>query len=185
MKNSSINNFLLNQEKIKNNNLIISPKARIIYPQNLIIGKNVKIDDGVILICKKKMKIGSYVHIAPYSVIRAHKKVTIGDYSMISSFVDIFTVSDNVDDENCSHPILKLPSAAPHSTEIHIKKYSFIGSHSVILPGSFVSEGSSIGSMTLLNFKTKAWTKYQGNPPKVIGERNKKKIKKLFEKATK
>ena len=59
-----------------------------------------------------------------------------------------------------------------------IEKYSFIGSHRVILPGASLGEGTSVGALTLINFKTKSWNIYNGNPARNLGERNKKLIKK-------
>ena len=92
---------------MKNKN-IISPLVKIINSKNLILGNNIRIDDGVILICQKKMIIESNVHIGPYCVIRSHEKLQIGKYSLISSFVDIFTAIDRVNDNyKLSHPMVK------------------------------------------------------------------------------
>ena len=38
---------------MKNNN-IISSSVKIINQKNLVLGKNIRIDDGVIIICQKK-----------------------------------------------------------------------------------------------------------------------------------
>ena len=162
-------------------NVYISQKATIINPENLVIGNNVRIDDGVIIICKKEIKIGSNVHIAPYSIIRSHQKLFIKNNVLISSFVDIFTSIDaSFYKDKFSHPLLKNKEMKPFSKSITIDSYSSVGSHSVILPGAHISLGSSIGALTLINFKTESWGVYAGNPPKLLLKKSAKKIKKLF-----
>tara|TARA_B100000900_G_scaffold414723_1_gene442205 strand:- start:1870 stop:2370 length:501 start_codon:yes stop_codon:yes gene_type:complete len=163
---------------MKNNN-IISSSVKIINQKNLVLGKNIRIDDGVIIICQKKLIIESNVHIGPYCVIRSHEKLTIGKFSLISSFVDIFTAIDRVNDNNkLSHPMIKKKHFRDIRAPIKIGRYSFIGSHSVILPGSNLAEGTSIGALSLINFKTKSWNIYNGNPARNLGKRNKNLIKK-------
>ena len=162
---------------MKNKN-IICPSVRIINPKNLILGKNIRIDSGVILICKKKMIIKSNVHIGPYCVLRSHEKLTIGEFSLISSFVDIFTAIDRINDhKNISHPMLKKRGFKDIRAPIKINKYSFIGSHSVLLPGANLSLGTAVGSLSVINIKTKSWNTYIGNPAINVGERNKNLIK--------
>lgn len=161
--------------------VFISQNAKIINPKNLIIGNNVRIDDGVILICKKKMRIGSNVHIAPYTIIRSHENLFIKNNVLISSFVDIFTsVDSSFYKDKFSHSLLKNKKMKPFSKSIFINSYSSIGSHSVILPGSYISIGSSIGALTLINFKTQSWGVYAGNPARLLFKKDSKKIKKLF-----
>jgi acetyltransferase-like isoleucine patch superfamily enzyme len=174
----------LELKKIKLNfgkKVFISKKATIINPENLIIGDNVRIDDGVMLICKKKMRIGSNVHIAPYSIIRSHEKLFIKNNILISSFVDIFTSTDSTFyKDKFSHPLIKKKKMKPFSKSIVISSYSSIGSHSVILPGARISIGTSVGALTLINFKTESWGVYVGNPPRLLLKKESKKIKKLF-----
>jgi acetyltransferase-like isoleucine patch superfamily enzyme len=163
------------------NEVFISKKAKIIYPENLFVGKNVRIDDNVILICKKPMHIGSNIHIAPNSIIRSHAEVFISDFVLISSFVDIFSATEEVNsDRNISHPMIKRLSQNCLKKKIVIEKYSFIGSHSVILPDAYLSEGTFVGALTLINFKTKKWNSYIGNPARIIGQRDKNSIVKQF-----
>tara|TARA_B110000977_G_C11018835_1_gene470501 strand:- start:177 stop:701 length:525 start_codon:yes stop_codon:yes gene_type:complete len=168
----------------KGNNTFISDKARIINSENLTIGHNCKIDDNCLIICKSKVKIGNYVHIGTNSILRAHKNITIKDYALISSFTDIYTESNYLNDNSFSHPLFMKKSSSNKalSKELIIEKYSQLGSHSVILPGAKIEEGAIVGALTLINFKTKKWTIYHGNPAKIIGTRNGKLIQKYFNK---
>lgn len=160
-------------------NVIIDKSVRIINPKNLIIKKGTRIDFNTILICKKKMIIESNVHIGPNSILRSHQALTIGKNTLISSFVDIFTSSSEVKSEkNYSHPIMR--NHSKNDKKINIGSFSFIGSHCVILPGANLTTGTHLNALTLVNFKTKPWHIYSGNPPKIIGKIDGSKIRKLY-----
>ena len=167
------------------NNVFISDKATIINPKNLSIKDNVRVDDYVSLNCQKKLEIHSNIHIGQFTSIRAHEKIIIKDYALISSYVDIFTAIDNINDRNYfSHPMLEIKSKffKDKRKKLVIDKYSFIGSHSVIVPEAEISEGVSVGALTLINFKTSKWTSYLGNPVRILGKRNKDLVKKNYKK---
>jgi len=164
-------------------NSFISNKTKVIFPENLVIGNNCRIDDNCILICKKKIIIGNYVHVAPNSIIRAHKEIFISDFTLISSFCDIYTSIDNIGTgKDISHPLFKKNNKhnKPNSSSLKIGKYCQLGSHSVVLPGAELSEGSIVGGLTLINFKTKKWHVYLGNPARLMGVRDKSKVIKFF-----
>jgi acetyltransferase-like isoleucine patch superfamily enzyme len=150
-------------------NSIIRSSVKIFFPENLEIGRNTIIDDDVILICKKKLKIGDHVHIAPKCIIRSHQEVCIKNYVDISSFVDIFSSTSLPD----SYVKFNFRKTKKNSTKIFINDKSFIGSHVVILPGAHISKGTWIGPNSVVNFKTKPWTTYMGNPIREINKRNK------------
>tara|TARA_A100001015_G_scaffold17508_1_gene20388 strand:+ start:1767 stop:2303 length:537 start_codon:yes stop_codon:yes gene_type:complete len=170
--------FIKNGAKI-HKSAIIDESVKIINPKNLIIGKNVRIDANVLLICKKKLKINSNVHVGPNSILRSHKKLNVGKNVLISSFVDIFTSESDVRSiKTYSHPMIKINKK--NDQKIDIGAFSFLGSHCVLLPGSKLSRGSYIGAHTLINFKTKPWHIYSGNPPKVIGKINRSEAKKIM-----
>lgn len=159
------------------NKSVVSDKAKIVFPENLLIGNNCRIDDNCLIICKEKVVIGNFVHIGPNSIIRAHQKISIGDYSLISSFADIYTEINYLNDGSFSHPLYKKKNSKnkPLSDKLKIGKFSQIGSHSVILPGAYIGEGVIVGALTLINFKTKNWSIYHGNPAKYLGKREREK----------
>lgn len=159
------------------NKSVVSDKAKIVFPENLLIGDNCRIDDNCLIICKEKVVIGNFVHIGPNSIIRAHQKISIGDYSLISSFADIYTEINYLNDGSFSHPLYKKKNSKnkPLSDKLKIGKFSQIGSHSVILPGAYIGEGVIVGALTLINFKTKNWSIYHGNPAKYLGKREREK----------
>jgi len=181
MKNKKKEELISKGAKI-HKSVKIDNDVKVIFPQNLTINKNVRIDTNVLLICKKKMKIGKNVHIGPNSILRSHAPLTVGKNTLISSFVDIFTSESEVRNiKNYSHSMLVHNSN--NDQKIVIRSYCFIGSHCILLPGANLSTGTYLGAQTLINFKTKAWYSYTGNPPKITGKINSSKIKGLFKKS--
>ena len=54
---------------------------------------------------------------------------------------------------------------------VRIGKHVIVGAGSVIMPGTEVAEGCSIGSMTLVNKSTLPWGIYVGIPARRVNER--------------
>ena len=51
---------------------------------------------------------------------------------------------------------------------IVMKRFSNIGTNSIVLPGSIIEEGVLIASGSLFYGKSEPWTVYKGNPAKPI-----------------
>lgn len=169
--------------KFKNmgNNVKIHDTAKLIYPENIEIGNNVIIDDFVLIIAKKKITIGNNVHIASFTNITGNEEFIIEDFSGISSGVRIFTSSDDYTGAYLSNPTVEEEFKNVFNAPIKIKKYALVGANTVILPGSIIAEGTSIGANSLVNSETEPYSLYTGNPIKKIKTKDKDRILTLAE----
>lgn len=57
--------------------------------------------------------------------------------------------------------------------KVVIRKHAIVGCNSVVLPDVVIEEGTAIGSMSLCNKSTEAWSIYMGIPARRKGERKK------------
>ena len=150
-------------------------KLRYFYYKIVLkkIGKNVLIDVGVHLHGTKNISIGEYtwidsytiinaflgeviigkrIHIAPFVIIGARERIIIEDYVGISSGVKIYSNSEKpIDKKRMSGPMVPEDQKAFYSAPVVLKKESFVGANSIILPGVTVEEGAVIGANSVIS----------------------------------
>lgn len=157
-------------------NVKISKKCSIYMPEKMEIGNNVRIDDFCFLI--GKITLGDYIHIAPFSnLVAGDAGIVMHDFSGVSSRVSVYAVTDDYSGASMTNPTVPSEYKNVFGAEVIIEKHSIIGASSVILPGVVVREGSSCGSMTLVNKSTEAWSINVGIPARKIGDRKKDLLK--------
>lgn len=159
--------------------VLLSRKCSIYGAKNIRLGNHIRIDDYSIL--SGNICIGDYVHIsAGVYLFAGETGIDIGDYVAISSHSSVYAVSDDYLGNAMCNPTIPEQYRKVEKARVIIEKHVLIGAGSVILPGVHLKEGSSFGSMTLINKDSKAWVIYMGTPMKEWKER--KKMPLLFEK---
>jgi acetyltransferase-like isoleucine patch superfamily enzyme len=101
---------------------------------------------------KNKLKLGYKTDIGAFTYINAKNGVTIEDFVQIGSHCSIYSISTI---DNKEGPVL-------------LKKNCKIGSHSVIMPGVTIGEGSIIGAFSFVNRNIPDRVVAAGVPGKVI-----------------
>lgn len=161
-------------------NVLISRNTCIYKVQEIEIGSNVRIDDFCFLL--GKIVIGNYVHIAPFSnIVGGDKGVYMNDFSGLSSRVSIYAVTDDYSGGALTNPTVPEEYTNVKSEKVVLEKHCIVGASSVVLPGVTMREGTSCGSMSLVNRDTEAWSVNVGIPCKKIAERNKSVLEKEIE----
>ena len=157
-------------------NLLLSRDAKFYNPENISIKSNVRIDDFCIL--SGKIEIGNYTHLGSSSILIAGDAgITMEDFSGISHKVCIFAQSDDFGGRSLISPMAPAEYRKIKKSKVVLCRHSLVGSGSVILPGSTLSEGTAIGAMSLVVRSTEPWTLYSGNPVRKIGSRSRKALK--------
>lgn len=157
--------------------VLISRYASFYGESDIVIGNNVRIDDFCIL--SGKIQIGNYVHIAAYDALYGGNcGIYIGNYSTISSHTSVYSVSDDYSGKTMTNPMIPDEFKNVTSKEVIIGENTIVGSHSVILPGSIVSEGCAVGAMSLIRDTLETWKIYAGIPCRIVKERDKN-VKKM------
>jgi galactoside O-acetyltransferase len=158
--------------KFLGKNVLISDKCSLYNSKNISIGNNSRIDDFCILSAGDGgIEIGEYVHIACYSSLIGKGKIVMKDYSGVSSRVSVYSSSDNYDGEYMTNPCLPDIVTNTIHKDVIIGKHVVIGSNSVILPGVILTDGCSIGAMSLVNKSIDGPYVMVGIPVKKIKER--------------
>lgn len=154
------------------NDVLISRKSSIYGAEKMEIGNHVRIDDFCFLM--GNIRLGDYIHIAPYSnLVAGDAGIQMCDYSGLSSRVSIYAVSDDYSGLAMTNPTVPDEYTNVIKKSVLIEKHAIIGASSVVLPGVVIREGSSCGSMSLINKSTDAWSINVGIPSRKIGDRKK------------
>lgn len=150
----------------------ISRKANIYGAENMILGDNIRIDDGTII--AGKVELGSHIHIAPFCYISGGEEgIIFEDITGVAPFVYMTTRSDDYSGKTMFSPVIPQKFKSNTIAPIYVSKYSIIGAHSMVMPGVELAEGTSVGAMTFMRKKTEEWSIYFGIPAKRIGARDK------------
>ena len=130
-----------------------------------ILGNHIAIDKGVY--CTVKICIGSYTHISPYVTIigGAKSSFTCEGVNNIMAGARIICGSDRFDESGLFGALIPEELKGKQIIEpVVMKRFSNIGTNSIVLPGSIIEEGVLIASGSLFYGKSEPWTVYKGNP---------------------
>ena len=141
--------------------------------RNISIGSYTWIDKSVNISASfGEVSIGDRIHIAPYSILNGGGGLYIEDYVGIASFVQIYSHSEvPLRGKRMSGPMISEDEKGFRSAPVYLRKDSFIGAGSIILPGITIGEGSIISANSVVTKSTDPWFIYSGNPAVKIGRR--------------
>ena len=166
-------------DKYKIPNVRTFEYTKIIGIENIDFGKNIIIDDFVLIYAKEKIRIGNYVHIASFSSISGGGKLIMEDFSGLASGCRIVTGSDDFKDWGFGNPTIANKYRNTKTGKVKLGKFAIVGANSVVLPDVVIGEGVAIAANSLITKSLEPWGIYVGN--KKVGERNKEEIMKNYE----
>jgi len=151
----------------------ISRHAHFYNPQNISIGPLSRIDDFCLVSAGREgIEIGRNVHVSAYTSMVGNAKITLEDYSGLSNKVSVFSSSDDFTN-GMSNPTVPDEYRRLIDLPVTLKRHALVGANSVLLPGSYVGEGTSVGAHSVVRKKLLDWMVYSGNPLRKISERSK------------
>lgn len=131
-----------------------------------------RISNTVDIASPARFYIENNVFIGHYNIIDASNHIYIGEGCQISNYISIITHS--------SHQSIRLYGAhyieynGNHhgyvTGEVSIGQYTFIGPHSVIMPGSKIGKGSLVTAYSLVKGEFPDFAIIAGNPARIVGD---------------
>lgn len=153
--------------------VLVSPKASIYGAENISIGDNVRIDDFALLSAVGGyIDLHNHIHIAAYASIFGKGGVTMKDFTCISSYACLYSASDDYGGDFLVGATLFPEFLNVIKNPVTLEKYTTCGSHSVVLPGVILNEGSILGASSLAIKPLEAWKTYSGVPAKFLKDRS-------------
>ena len=150
----------------------ISDKASIYNPECIELGDFSRIDDFCVI--SGSVNIGSYVHVTPMCLIAGGVPgVYLHDFCTLAYGVKVFAQSDDYSGSTMVNSLIPKKYKKELFAKVVLEKQVIVGANATILPGVTISEGCSVGAMSLVNKSTDSWGIYAGNPARRIKERKK------------
>jgi len=149
-------------------NLKISKNVTIIGEENISFEDNSRVDDYTIISASEGfLNIGSNVHIGGQSYLGCAGGITIHNNVNISQGVRMYSkINDYLNfDKVIKDKVVLNP--------IEIQNNVIVGSGTVIIGNTTLSEGCVVGALSFVKVNLEPWSVYAGNPLKFIKKRNK------------
>jgi acetyltransferase-like isoleucine patch superfamily enzyme len=153
-------------------NVKISTKASLYDVDQIEIGDHSRIDDFCIV--SGVVKIGRNVHITPMCLVAGGEEgIFLSDFVTLAYGVKIFSQSDDYSGGSMVNSTVSKEFKNEKKEKVVVEKHSVVGAGSTIMPGVLLSEGTAIGSMSLILESTAPWSIYVGIPGKRLKSREK------------
>jgi acetyltransferase-like isoleucine patch superfamily enzyme len=141
-------------------------KVRGKYFRNTRIGSNVKLSD------KKKIDIADHVWIGHFSLLDGIGGIEIGDGVNIASHTCVYTHSSENSIRLLGDRFIHIPAEKRPGYilgKVTIGAFTFIGTGSIILPGTQLGKGCIVGAGSVVKGIFPDYSIVVGNPAKIIG----------------
>lgn len=154
-------------------NIKVSRKTSFYGASRISIGDNSRIDDFCVISAGEGgIEIAINVHIACFCSIIGKEKIIMRDFAGLSSHSAIFSSSDDFSGAAMTNPTIPAKYTNVKSAPVILGKHVVVGSHSCILPGVSIGEGSAVGAGSLVTKNIQEYSIASGVPAKRIKERN-------------
>jgi dTDP-4-amino-4,6-dideoxy-D-glucose acyltransferase len=155
-------------------NVLLSNKGSYYNTKNIYLGDNVRIDDFCIVSAGEGgIRIGRNVHISAFASIVGQAPIDFEDFSGISNKVAVFSSTDDFV-KGMTNPTIPDRFRRLKHIPVRLGRHAVVGSNSVLLPGSELAEGTSVGALSVVRGKLEPWSVYMGNPVKRIMARSRR-----------
>lgn len=135
--------------------------------------KNSRISSTAKLINKEKIDINDNVWVGHYSLIDGIGGVKIGEGVHVASHSVIYSHSSQNTIRYLGKEYINIPAEKRIGyifQEVVIGNYSFIGTSSVILPGTKIGKGCVVGAGSIVKGVYPDYSIIVGNPAKIVGD---------------
>ena len=154
-------------------NVRISSDARVYGAERISIGDDVRIDDFVMLAAGAGyITIGNACYIARCSNLTGTFGIEMCDYSSMAANTVIYSASDDYSGEFMTAQAIPKEFTKFVGGKVTLGRHVIVGASSVIIGGSHIGEGCSLGAATVVaNRDLEPWGMYVGNPARRVKER--------------
>jgi dTDP-4-amino-4,6-dideoxy-D-glucose acyltransferase len=154
-------------------NVRVHRSVEIFGGEHISIGRDTRIDCfAVITAGPAEVSIGEGVHLGIGCSLLGTAGITIGDFTSLSPRVSVLSTSDDFRGPHLAGPTVPPSYRQVHSEKVEIGPLAVIGAGSVVLPGSRVGRGASVGALSLVKSSIEPGVVAAGIPARIIATRD-------------
>ena len=174
------NAAFLTEEQLKDlgfaevgDHVLIHETAVLVGVENMRIGSYVRIDPFCLISAgKEEVVIGSHVHLAAHVLLSGGAGITLHDFAGVSHGAKLLSRSDDFNAGVLTGPTVPAELRRVQADRITLGRHAIIGANAVILPGTVVGEGATVGALSLARGDLEAWKVHAGVPARVVASRD-------------
>jgi len=139
--------------------------------------KLTRISSTAKLLNKKNINLADNIWIGHYCLVDGTGGVTLGEGVQLSSHTVVYSHSSQDAIRLLGKHFIEQPATKRPGYKLRpvtIGEYTFVGTSSVILPGSAIGKGCIIGAGSVVNGKIPDYAIAVGNPVKIVGDTRKR-----------
>lgn len=150
--------------------------AKVIYPQNISIGKETVVDDFALLYAQGDgIKLGNFCHVTVHCTLMSGGLIEFGDFSAIGPGGIILASTDDYHGNGFIGLQVFGKYRNTKNAPVSIGRHVHIGAGSIIMPGVTLGDGCSIGAGSLVTKSMPGWTICYGRPCKPVKDKPREK----------
>ena len=158
-------------------NCLVDSRTQIYGPENISLGSNVRVDAFSTISSQGGLiEIGDHVHLATGVLIYGLGGVSLASGSGLAAGVRVLSATDDFMWGNLTNPTMPDEFRSVKSAPVVLLEHAIVGVNSVVLPGSTIGFGAAVGALTLVNGPVQDHEIVSGNPMRVVGRRNSKRL---------
>jgi galactoside O-acetyltransferase len=171
--------FSLDRLARRGSNVIIGKTVRIRYPELVVIGDNVIIDDFTYI--STQLTLAANVHIAAGCKLIGGREAAVhmGEYSTLAPNVVLSAGSDDYMAGIATPLVSREYKGQCEVGTIELGRHCIVGAGSVVMPNVTFHEGAALGALSLAKKSLEAWMLYAGIPARRIRSRDREAILEL------
>lgn len=152
--------------------VLVHRTAALIRCEAISLGDDVRIDPFCLISAGDSVDIGRNVHIGSHCSLTGSAAIRLEDFCGVSHGTRIFSASDDFSGSAMTGPTVPKSYRKVESAPVRIGRHAVIGSGCVVLPGSELGDGATVGAMSLIKGALPEWTICAGTPARPIRPRS-------------
>lgn len=144
----------------------------LVNTHRMSIGDGVRIDPFSLLSAGDSIHIGNHVHVATQCIVMGSAAIHMGDFAGLSHGARVLSASDDFKGGCLIGPTVPEIYRNVDARPVRLERHAVVGAGTIVLPGSVLEEGATVGALSLVTKRLLAWTVNFGTPARQCGVRD-------------